>query len=53
MKKLSYKIHIKKYLLDNATKSHTEYKPQLYIKLNGWSPPPASAIIESHMTLLE
>lgn len=30
-----------------------EYMPQIYVKLKGWNPPPASLTIENQLTIFE
>jgi hypothetical protein len=44
--KLAYKIQTKHYLDTNGRTSLDEYIPQLYIRLKGWSPPPAASHTE-------
>jgi hypothetical protein len=53
--KLAYKIRTKEYLQHqkDPTNPTTEYIPQLYIKLKGWHPPPASPTIEKEITQFE
>ncbi len=53
MQKLAYKIRTKHYLLTNDRTQHTEYIPQLYIKLKNWFPPPAPLTTEALMTVFE
>jgi hypothetical protein len=53
--KLAYKIRTKEYLQHHKdpTNPTTEYIPQLYVKLKGWHPPPASPTIEEEITQFE
>jgi len=53
MKKLAYRVRTKQYLLDNNTINRNYYIPQLYVKLQNWNPPPASATTKDRMTLFE
>ena len=50
---LVYRIHTKQYLNTNGHSSSMEYMPQIYVKLKGWNPPPASLTIENQLTIFE
>jgi len=52
MQKLAYRIRIKFYLQLNPSIKN-DYIPQLYIKLKGWDPPPATLSVEDAITLFE
>ncbi len=49
LQKLAYRIRTKHYLQNNKRTESTEYIPQLYIKVKGWNPPPASNTIEDEL----
>jgi hypothetical protein len=53
MQKLAYKPRTKQYLINNNHDSPEQCIPQLYIKLTGWIPPPATNTIETKMTEFE
>jgi hypothetical protein len=53
MQKLAYKLRTKQYLINNHHDSPGQFIPQLYIKLTGWNPPPATNLIKTKMTEFE
>ncbi len=53
LQKLAYKIRTKQYLTHNNHQSSDSYIPQIYIKLKGWNPPPATLTIENQITEFE
>lgn len=44
---------MKNYLLQQAENAESDYIPQLYVKIKGWYPPPASLTIENKITEFE
>ena len=53
LKKLAYKIRTTQYLLGKNDTNTEPYNPQIYIKLKGWNPPPATSDIEKRITAFE
>ncbi len=51
--KLAYKIRTKHWLLHQNPANTNPYIPQIYVKLKGWNPPPASSKTEDHLTEFE
>jgi hypothetical protein len=50
---MAYKIRTKQYLKQFDKNNTTPYIPQIYIKVQGWNPPPASLTIENRLTDFE
>jgi len=53
MLKMAYQIRMKQYLISKWTNSSDEDIPQIYVKLKGWNPPPASLSLEDKLTHFE
>jgi len=53
LKKLAYRIRTKHWLLHQNPENTTPFIPQLYVKLKGWNPPPATSNTEHCMTEFE
>jgi hypothetical protein len=53
LRQMAYKIRTKQYLKHNDKNNITPYIPQIYIKVQGWNPPPASLTIENRLTDFE
>jgi hypothetical protein len=53
LKKLAYKIQTTQYLLEKNDTNPEPYNPQIYIKLKGWNPTPATSDIKNSITDFE
>jgi hypothetical protein len=51
--KLAYQIRTKHWLLHQNPINTTPFIPQIYVKLKGWNPPPATSNTEHRMTEFE
>ncbi len=53
MLKMAYSIRTKNYLIQQTDHPNSDYIPQLYVKIKGWHPPPATLTIENKITDFE
>lgn len=59
LRQMAYKIRTKHYLTQNNTNNKnnidnaSSYIPQIYVKLQGWNPPPTSITVENRLTDFE